>query len=213
MLQFITHPSEHYSIPEEVQMVLEGGCRWVQLRMKDASDSEVREVAQEVIPLCREHSAFLVLNDRVELARELGVHGVHLGKSDMSPAEAREYLGPEAIIGVTANTAADIIALRGLDVDYVGLGPFRHTTTKRNLSPILGVEGYRDIIAEVRRQEIDLPIVAIGGICLKDIEELLPTHVNGFAVSGSIIGASDPVAYTRALLEDIENGMKKHKKK
>lgn len=211
MLQFITHPSEEYSIPEEVQMVLEAGCRWVQLRMKDASDSEVREMAREVIPLCREHSAFLVLNDRVELARELGVHGVHLGREDMPPAKAREFLGPEAIIGVTANTAEEIIALRGLDVDYVGLGPFRHTTTKKKLAPVLGVEGYAEIIAEVRRHGIDLPIVAIGGIEMKDIDELLPTHVNGFAVSGSILKSKDPVAYTRTLIETIEEGVKKHR--
>lgn len=208
MLQFITHPSDRYSIPEEVQMALEGGCRWIQLRMKDATDAEVREVASEVIPLCRESAAFLVLDDRVELARELGVHGVHLGREDMAPAQARELLGPEAIIGVTANTAEDIMALRGIDVDYVGLGPYRHTTTKRNLAPVLGVEGYSEIIDSVRRKGIDLPIVAIGGIEITDIELLREAHVNGVAVSGAIIGADDPVAYTRALIETLEAKLK-----
>lgn len=133
MLQFITHPSEKYSIAEEVQMAIEGGCRWIQLRMKDASDEEVRNVALEIIPMCQETDTFLIIDDRVELVNELRVSGVHLGKEDMDPMQAREILGPHAIIGVTANTAADIIKFKGKDVDYVGLGPFRFTTTKRNL--------------------------------------------------------------------------------
>ncbi len=201
MLQFITNPSDLYSIPEEVQMALEGGCRWIQLRMKEATDEEIREVATEIIPLCRENHAFLVIDDRVELARDLGVHGVHLGKNDMPPAQARELLGPEAIIGVTANTAADIIALRGLDVDYVGLGPFRYTTTKSNLSPVLGLDGYRSIVTEVRAAGITLPLVAIGGITADDLSALMDTGVNGVAVSGAIITAHDPVEYTRKCLE------------
>lgn len=200
MLQFITHPSDKYSIAEEVQMVLEGGCKWIQLRMKDASDEEFRETALEVIPMCKENEAFLVFDDRVELAMELSVHGVHLGKNDMNPLVARETMGAEAIIGCTANTAADIIALRGWDVDYVGLGPFRHTTTKANLSPVIGLEGYRSIVSEVRKADILLPIVAIGGITLDDIPSLMETGVNGVAMSGAIINAPDPVEYTRQVI-------------
>lgn len=200
MLQFITHPSEKYSIAEEVQMVIEGGCRWVQLRIKDATDEEFAEVAKEVIPLCQEANAFLVFDDRVDLAIKLHVHGVHLGKNDMPPAQARELMGAEAIIGCTANTAADILALRGLDVDYVGLGPFRHTTTKERLSPILGLDGYRSVIAEATAGGNKLPIVAIGGITIDDIEPILSTGVNGIAMSGAIINAPDPVAYTREVM-------------
>lgn len=204
MLQFITHPSEIYSIPEEVQMALEGGCRWIQLRMKDASDEEVREVAREIIPMCREHSAFLVLDDRVEMAIELGVHGVHLGKHDMPVREAREVMGPQAIIGATANTLEDILELQGADIDYIGLGPFRHTTTKRRLAPLLGIEGYAEIIAEVRRRRIDTPIVAVGGIELTDIAALKQARVNGVAVSGAVIRASDPVLYTQELIAELK---------
>ncbi|MDE6860155.1 MAG: thiamine phosphate synthase [Duncaniella sp.] len=203
MLQFITHPSNRYSIPEEVQMVLEGGCKWVQLRMKDASDEEFRETALEIIPLCKENEAFLVFDDRVELAIELSVHGVHLGKNDMPPMEARETMGAAAIIGCTANTAEDIMKFKGLDVDYVGLGPFRHTTTKSNLSPIIGLEGYRNIVRTVREADIELPIVAIGGITIDDIEPLMGTGVNGVAMSGAIINADDPVDYTRRVLEKL----------
>lgn len=203
MLQFITHPSEHYSIAEEAQMAIEGGCRWIQLRMKDASDDEVRQVAMEIIPMCRETETFLIIDDRVELVNELKVSGVHLGKNDMDPLEAREILGPHAIIGITANTAEDIIRYKGKDVDYVGLGPFRHTTTKKNLSPVLGIEGYTSVISQVRQAGVELPIVAIGGITIDDIDAIMATGVNGIAVSGAIINAPDPVEYTNHIMQKL----------
>ena len=205
---FITHPSDRYSIAEEVQMALEGGCKWIQLRMKDASDEEFRQTALEIIPLCKENEAFLVFDDRVELAMEMGVHGVHLGKNDMDPLQAREIMGAEAIIGVTANTADDIVRLKGWDVDYVGLGPYRYTTTKKNLSPLLGTDGSRDVVNKVRDADVLLPIVAIGGISIEDIPAIMSTGVNGIAVSGSIINAPDPVDYTRRILSALNSNKK-----
>lgn len=205
MLQFITHPSERYSIADEVKMVIEGGCRWVQLRLKNASDAEVKEIAEEIIPLCQETETILVLDDRVELTMDLKVHGVHLGKNDMPAADAREYLGAGAIIGVTANTAEDIIAYKKIDVDYVGLGPYRFTTTKEKLSPVLGLDGYRNIITEIRNAGVELPVVAIGGITLDDITDLMATGVNGIAMSGSIINAENPVEYTRQVIEKLNS--------
>ena len=204
MLQFITHPSDRFPIVDEVKMAIAGGCRWVQLRMKEASDNEVRRVAEELIPLCQEAGVILVLEDRVELTMELRVHGVHLGKEDMPVAEARQYLGPHAIIGATANTAADILALRDQDVDYVGLGPFRHTETKRRLAPLLGLDGYRSVMEEIRREGIDLPVVAIGGITLDDVDDVMATGVSGIAMSGAIINAADPAAYTASVIEKLD---------
>ena len=203
MLQFITHPSDRYTIPEEVQMAIEGGCKWIQLRMKDASYDEMKSTALEIIPMCRENDIILVIDDNVELVNELRVHGVHLGKNDMDPRKAREILGPHAIIGVTANTADDILSFRGIDVDYVGVGPFRHTTTKKNLAPVIGLDGYKDIVAKVTAAGNKLPLVAIGGITLEDVTEIMATGVQGIAVSGSIINATDPVRYTTQLLNAL----------
>lgn len=203
MLQFITHPSDKYSIAEEVQMAIEGGCQWVQLRMKDASEEEIRQTALEIIPMCQENGTFLIIDDHVSLVNDLKVSGVHLGKEDMDPLEAREILGPHAIIGITANTADDIIKYKGKDVDYVGLGPFRFTTTKKKLAPQLGIEGYRDIVEKVRAAGVELPIVAIGGIVLDDIDALMSTGINGIAMSSAIINAPDPVAYTSEVLEKL----------
>lgn len=205
MLQFITNKSDKYSIAEEVQMAIEGGCRWIQLRMKDASDEEVKEVALELIPMCQETDTFLIIDDRVNLVNELKVSGVHLGKTDMDPLEAREILGPHAIIGVTANTADDITRYKGKDIDYIGLGPYRYTDTKKNLAPVLGIDGITDIVSQVRNEGMTIPIVAIGGIVADDIEPLMKTGINGIAVSSAIIDAADPVLYTSDLMEKLLN--------
>ncbi|WP_305301874.1 thiamine phosphate synthase [Muribaculum intestinale] len=203
MLQFITHPSPRFSITEEVRLVLEGGCKWIQLRMKDASYDEMRATALEIIPICKENDAIMVIDDNVRLTDELRVHGVHLGKNDMPPRQAREELGPHAIIGVTANNAEDILAMRGIDVDYVGLGPFRFTTTKSALSPVIGLDGYRDIMSAIRNAGSELPVVAIGGITLDDIVPLMETGINGVAMSGAIINAPDPKEYTAKVIEAL----------
>lgn len=202
MLQYITHYSERYSIPEQVRMLIEGGCTWVQLRMKDASDEEVEAMARELIPICRESGTILVIDDRVEVVMKTLVHGVHLGKNDMDPAQAREYLGPHAIIGCTANTADDILALAPLDIDYIGLGPLRHTETKQNLSPVIGLDGYRQIMNRVRAEGVEQPVVAIGSVEPDDVAPLLAAGVNGVAVSGAILRADNPVEMTRKFLQN-----------
>lgn len=203
MLQFITHESDRYSIVEEAQMAIEGGCRWIQLRMKDATDEEVRNVALEIIPMCRESDTFLIIDDRVNLVNDLKVSGVHLGKDDMDPLEARELLGPHAIIGITANTADDLLKYKGKDIDYAGVGPFRFTTTKKNLAPQLGLDGYREIVSQLKASGMTLPIVAIGGITIDDVDPLLQTGVNGIAMSGAIINADDPVLYTADVMKRL----------
>lgn len=199
-LQFITHQTEQYSYLDSARMALEGGCKWIQLRMKEAPLDEVECVALELKPLCKQHDALLVLDDHVELTKKLEVDGVHLGKNDMPIAEARRVLGEGFIIGGTANTFDDVKAHYQAGADYIGCGPFRFTTTKKNLSPVLGLEGYRSIIARMEEEGIDLPVVAIGGITYDDIPQLLQTGINGIAMSGSILRADDPVEETRRLL-------------
>ena len=199
-LQFITHQTERYSYLDSARMALEGGCKWIQLRMKEAPLDEVERVALELKPLCKQHDALLVLDDHVELTKKLEVDGVHLGKNDMPIAEARRVLGEGFIIGGTANTFDDVKAHYLAGADYIGCGPFRFTTTKKNLSPVLGLEGYRSIIARMEEEGIDLPVVAIGGITYDDIPQLLQTGINSIAMSGSILRADDPVEETRRLL-------------
>lgn len=205
MFQYISHFTQQISYAEGIRMALEGGCRWIQLRMKDAPAEEIIACAEEVLPLCRRHGAKFLLDDHVELVRQLGADGVHLGKNDMPVDEARKILGPDIIIGGTANTIEDIIRLHKQGADYIGCGPFRFTTTKKNLSPILGLDGYKSIVLKMKELGIDLPIVAIGGITVEDIPAVMGTGVSGIALSGAILGAPDPVEMTARIIETIDN--------
>lgn len=201
MLQFITNTQSKTPVTEQIFAVLEGGCRWIQIRMKDATDEEIKKVVEAVKPKCIETGSFLLLNDRVELAKELNVGGVHLGKEDMPASKARMILGPAAVIGVTANTYSDIAAVSQLDIDYFGIGPYADTSTKENLSPILGLDGIRDICYEMEKNEINKAHVAVGGITMDDVLPLLEAGVNGIAVSGAIAFADNIVKATQDFLK------------
>lgn len=199
-LQFISHQNEKLGYLDGIRETLAGGCKWIQLRMKGATDDEVRPIALQVKEWCREQQATFLIDDRVALVKELQIDGVHLGKNDMPIAEARKILGDGFIIGGTANTFEDVKAHYETGADYIGCGPFHFTTTKEKLSPILGLEGYKDIIQKMKEESIDIPLVAIGGITKEDIPEIMKTGVNGIALSGCILHAVNPVEETREIL-------------
>ena len=201
-VQFITHFTETLSYLDSVRIALKGGCRWIQLRMKDAPEDEVRAAAGKALPLCRQYGAVLILDDRVELVRECGADGVHLGLTDMPVAEARRIL-PRGQIGGTANTLEDIRLHASGGADYIGCGPFRFTTTKdpARLAPTLGLEGYRSLMDGMRREGIALPVVGIGGVTAEDIPALAEAGLSGIALSGSILRAEDPVAEMRRVMD------------
>lgn len=203
MLQFISHATPTISCLEGISLALSGGCKWIQLRMKGISDDEVRPIALQVKKMCKGAGATFIIDDRTALVKELEADGVHLGKNDMPISEAHRLLGKGFIIGATANTFNDIQQHYNDGADYIGCGPFRFTTTKERLSPILGLDGYRDILAQMKQQSIDIPVVAIGGITRKDIPSIMETGVTGIAVSGSILNAVAPVEETRRIIETI----------
>lgn len=203
MLQFITHRTDRYDEVSGTRAVLAGGCRWVQLRMKEAPTEELLRIGREVAHLCREAGATFILDDRADLVGELGADGVHLGKNDMPVAEARRLLGCDRLIGATANTFEDIERAAAAGADYIGLGPFRFTQTKRNLSPLLGLEGYRAIAARCREAGIDLPVIAIGGITAEDIRPIREAGIAGVALSGCLLGAEDATEKTKEIIDII----------
>lgn len=204
-LQFITHHNARYNYVESARIALEGGCRWVQLRMKGAESTALEAAAHEVKTLCRSYGATFIIDDDVRMAQHIGADGVHLGKGDMAVAEARKVLGPGFIIGATVNSFEDIERhIRDCQPDYFGCGPFRFTTTKERLAPVLGLEGYRAIIEKMRNRGIDTPLVAIGGITKEDIPHLVECGIGGIALSGSILNADDPIGEMREVAEMLE---------
>ena len=200
-IQFIAHFTEKYSYLDSIRMALEGGCRWIQLRMKDADDETFIATALQAQKLCKQYGATFLVDDRVQIAKEIKADGVHLGKNDMPIAEARQLLGPDFIIGGTANTFEDVQMHYQAGANYIGCGPFRYTTTKKNLSPILGLEGYQHVVNKMKENHINLPIVAIGGITRDDIPSILATGVTGIALSGTVLRAANPVEEMKHLIE------------
>ncbi len=201
MIQFISHFNERFSYIESIRMALDGGCRWIQLRMKEATTKELLDTATEVRSMCDEMGATLIIDDRVDVTIAARADGVHLGQNDLPVKEARKILGTKYIIGGTANTIEQVKDLYIAGADYIGCGPFRFTTTKQGLAPLLGLDGYRHIVEQMEAEGIDLPIVAIGGITNNDIPAIVSIGITSIAMSGSVLRASDPVKEMKRIIK------------
>lgn len=189
MYNKIQYISQGNSIKEQllnIEEVLDAGCEWLQLRYKNASKGESLQLALSVSKIIESYNCRFIINDHPEIAKEVDADGVHLGLNDMPVAIARAIIGEDKIIGGTANTLSDLLQRHTEQCDYIGLGPFRFTTTKENLSPILGLKGYNEIMSQLNEQQITTPVFAIGGIEQDDISEILKTGIYGVALSGLI---------------------------
>ncbi len=204
-LHYISQESR-LSHEENIARACAAGVSWVQLRVKDKPLEEVEGIAQRVKDICARNDARLIINDHVEVALKTGADGVHLGKEDMSPAEARALLSGDKIIGGTANTFEDIQRLQEAGVDYIGLGPFRYTATKKKLSPVLGLAGYQSILDQCKVHHIETPVIAIGGIEVEDVSAIRSTGVFGVAIASLINFAENPSGIVQALKKELAYG-------
>lgn len=189
-LQYVTQDHPEYSHEEQVKLIASSGCDWIQLRMKEVSFELYLATAKNCAAIAHELGAKLIVNDNLEIALQSGADGVHLGLTDLSTKEAREKVDDQFIIGGTANTLEDVKVHYGF-ADYVGIGPYQFTSTKKKLSPIVGADGFSEIVEELRKKKMNIPLIAIGGIGFIDTAFIAPTGVYGIAVSSGIINASD----------------------
>jgi thiamine-phosphate pyrophosphorylase len=185
-LQYISQGATVQAQVRNIQHALDAGCTWIQLRFKDANKEALIDTAEQAKKLCASYKAIFIINDHVDVAKNLDADGVHLGLDDMPVRNARDILGAHKIFGGTANTLEHVIKRVGENCNYIGLGPFRFTATKEKLSPIVGLEGFKSVMKEVAARKIHIPVFAIGGIMKDDIEDILQTGVSGIAVSGAI---------------------------
>lgn len=201
-LHYITQEVAGYTHAELAEQACLGGADWVQLRVKDKSYEEWLEIAKQTKTVCDKYGVSLIINDHVEIAKLLEAQGVHLGKTDMTPAEARKILGDNSIVGGTANSLEEVMALLHAPIDYIGLGPFRFTTTKKNLSPVLGLDGIKKII---HKTGVSLPVIAIGGIVIEDLDLILAAGIHGVALSSAINLAKDKQGATSQFIQKLKN--------
>lgn len=203
-IQYISQQTDTFSHLDNIRMACVAGCKWIQLRMKNADIPTITATAALAKEVCDAHGATLIINDHPDIAALVGAHGTHVGKEDMTVAEARSIVGPHKIIGGTANTLEDILRHVADGADYVGLGPYRFTTTKEKLSPILGLEGIRKIMS---RLQVNIPVIAIGGIMPEDLPDLFSTGIQGIAVSGLITHATDKRQLLSTLYQTIPHAI------
>ncbi|MBB4800257.1 thiamine-phosphate pyrophosphorylase [Flavobacterium nitrogenifigens] len=202
-LQYISQGNTIEEQLYNIHQALDAGCNWVQMRFKDQSFKDTFTLAEGVKSLCEEYLANFIVNDDLHLAEQIAADGVHLGLTDTKIDEARAILGTTKIIGGTANTFEDIENHVKNGCDYIGLGPFRFTATKEKLSPILGLSGYFDILQKMKKNKIEIPVYAIGGITLRDVSPLMETGIYGIAISGIITESTEKEILIQQLNEKL----------
>ncbi|KIO76365.1 thiamine-phosphate synthase [Pedobacter lusitanus] len=202
-LHYISQAPDNGTHLTAIEKVLRAGGKWIQLRVKEQTEDAILELAVQASRLCEQYGAKLIINDYPELALKSGAYGVHLGLNDLSVSAARTILGKHRCIGGTANTFEDVCKRADEGADYIGLGPFRFTSTKKNLSPVLGLDGYKRLMEQVKEANIKLPIIAIGGIQTQDVGVILQTGIYGIAVSGLLTQDDNPASSINQLYQEM----------
>ena len=192
-VQFITQVTEKYSYVDTARIALEGGCRWIQLKIGNVSLDEVESVAIEVQQLCKDYGSIFIIDGYVNLAKKLMADGVFLERRDISIREARQFLGEKFIIGASANNFYHVQQHYIGGADYIACSPYRYTANKQDLSPVLGVEGCMRIVQQMESRGIHLPVIVVGGITCDDVSNVLNTGVDGIAVSNAVLQSANPV--------------------
>lgn len=185
------------TVEESVELALKGGCGIVQLREKDCTSREFLDLAVSVKVVTDAYEVPLVINDRVDIAMAVGADGVHLGREDLPVQVARNLLGPDKIVGATANTVERAVKAMKDGADYLGVGDVFGTITKSDTKHI-SLDDLTEICQAVR-----IPVVAIGGINADNISLLGPTGVRGAAVISAIVGKRDITAATEKLISNF----------
>lgn len=182
-LHFITHDIDQHTHVEQAQIACEAGSKWIQYRCLTKNDDELLQDINAIAEICDDWGATLIVTDHIHLNGQADIQGFHIEDMDADFITIRSQLGEALTIGGSANTLEGLLRLAQEGVDYAGLGPFHDTTTKPNNLPLLGVEGYKQVMQKL---DIDFPVLAVGGITPEDIDKLMQTGIFGIAASSAI---------------------------
>ena len=191
-----------FSHPELAGLAIRGGADTIQYRQKSGSTREMIRIAAQMKQVCSDHGVPLIVNDRVDVAIAAGADGVHLGQDDFPIPLARELLGQDMIIGASASNIGEVEKCLLDGADYEGFGPVYPTTSKDDAGSIKGIDNLVQVV-----KAVPLPIIAIGGISLDNISEILWTGVHGIAVISSVCCQEDPEQATKALHQMLHRGV------
>lgn len=190
-LHFITHDIPQHSHIEQAQIACSAGAKWIQYRCLTKTDEQLLEDIHAIAEICDDWGATLIVTDHIHLNGKADIQGFHIEAMDADFSKLREQLGEAVTIGGSANTVENLTRIAGEGADYAGFGPFYTTTTKPNDCPLLGIEGYQKAMSILKAQDINLPVLAVGGVTKTDIDPLMATGIFGIAVSAAINQAED----------------------
>lgn len=197
---YLTQDLPHCSHVEQTQIACQAGANWIQYRCLTKPDDELIEEINEVAAICDDWGATLILTNHYHLLDRVDAQGVHIEDFDADFAAIREHISDEKTLGASATNIEALLKVQNTGVvDYCGYGPFAHTDTKPNDKPLLGFEGYRNL----QKHPIKIPVIAVGGIQLTDVEPLLETGIYGIAISGAINMSIDPGAALKEFYRKI----------
>ncbi len=187
---YLTQDLPHRSHIEQAAIACEAGANWLQYRCLTKPDDELIDEANEIAAICDEWGATLIITNHYHLLERVDAQGVHIEDFDADFKAIRRSIGDDKTLGASATNVQKLLDVyNSKAVDYCGYGPFAHTNTKPNNKPLLGFEGYRGL---QQHPEIDIPVIAVGGIQLIDVEHLLETGIHGIAVSAAINLSANP---------------------
>ena len=195
-LCFVTEADAPLPILEQAERAARGGADWIQLRHKTLDDAAFADLARALLARLSPLKVSVILNDRVEVARSVKAHGVHVGQSDGDPQDVRRRIGPGAILGLSIEEAGQVAAIPRGCVDYLGVGPVRATASKADHAPPLGFDGLARIA-----HATNLPCMAIGGLTAADVPALRAAQCQGLAVVSAISRASDLQSAARTIVD------------
>lgn len=190
-LHFITHDINQHSHVQQAQIACEAGAKWIQYRSLSKADDELLADINAIAAICDDWGATLIVTNHIHLKGKADIQGFHIEDMDADFIALRKQIGEEYTLGGSSNTVENLIRLAHEGADYAGFGPFKITTTKPNNSPLLGIEGYAKAVSQLQQTDIMLPILAVGGVSLADIPELMATGIYGIAASSAINQAED----------------------
>jgi thiamine-phosphate pyrophosphorylase len=192
-LHYLTQDLPHRSHAEQARIACEAGANWVQYRCLTKTTEEMLEEIGTIAAICDDWGATLIVTDHIHLAGLADIQGFHIEDMQADFSSIRQQTGPDLTLGASANTFDDILRIAASGaIDYIGCGPFAITRTKPNDYPVLGTAGYQTIITQMKAEGIHIPLLAVGGIAIPDIDALLQTGIDGIAVSAAVNLSDDP---------------------
>ena len=201
---YLTQDLLHRSHAEQTVIACKAGANWVQYRCLSKSDNEMIEELHEIASICDDWGSTLILTNHYHLLDRVDAQGVHLEDMQADFRQIREIITEEKTLGASANSFEDIQRIFTSEaVDYIGCGPFSQTNTKPNDFPLLGIDGYLEIVRKMESANIKLPVLAVGGIKIEDVEALLSTGIYGIAVSAAVNLAAEPAQVCKDFYKKI----------